>query len=173
MILSKNETFFVGFLASLGLVTSLYGEMSVGLLIEIRDNAKQTLLSQNHRIGCEPFGIIPLEKMVQNGFNPQECQKEIALFHKSHPHLKSYAKEQLSLQMTYHYETIPQGCILYANGPESYSEMLLKEGLAIRDRQFNNNEWNGRLKKAEEGAVRAKKGLHDTLIQKLCIKEEK
>lgn len=173
MIMSKNETFFVGFLCSLGFVSSLYGEIRVGLLIQIRDNAKQTLLTQNQSVGCEPFGIIPLEKMVQNGFNPQECQKEIALFHQSNPHLKAYAKEQLSLQMTYHYEMIPQGCILYANGPESYSEMLLKEGLAIRDRQFSDNEWNGRLKKAEDGAVRAKKGLHATLIQKLCIKEEK
>lgn len=171
--MSKNETLFIRFIILLVLTTALYGEIRVGILTSIESNAKQTILYRNTTIPCEAFGVIPLEKMVENGASPEECRKHIGEFYRSYPHKKVFAKEHLSLQQTYHYENIEQGCILYANGAETLSERLLSEGIALIDPRFNNIEWNGRLKKAEMGAKRSKAGLHDTLIQKFCIKEEK
>ncbi len=172
MILSKNETCFVRFILLLIFATTLYGEMSVGILTSIDMNSKQTLLNRNTTIVCEAFGVIPLEKMVENGASPEECRKHIGEFYRTHPHKKVFAKEHLYIQQTYHYEKIGQGCILYANGAETLSEMLLENGLALIDPAFNNSEWNGRLKKAQTGAQSSKTGLHDTLIQKFCMKGE-
>ncbi|MBD3805521.1 hypothetical protein [Sulfuricurvum sp.] len=168
--MSKNETLFIRFVILLVLATTLCGEIRVGILASIESNAKQTILYQNTAIACIPFGVIPLEKMVENGESSEECRKQIGEFYRLYPHKKAFAREHLYLQQTYHYENIEQGCILYANGAETWSERLLSEGIALIDPRFNNIEWNGRLKKAQMGAKRSKAGLHDTLIQKFCIK---
>ncbi|MFZ2889031.1 hypothetical protein, partial [Sulfuricurvum sp.] len=136
-------------------------------------NAKMTLLYQNASIPCEPFGIVTLEKMLLKGASPQECKNAVESYYKSYPHDKQFAQEHLHIQQSYHYETIKEGCVLYGNGVESYSEMLLSAGLALVDTAFDNKEWNAKLKRAEFGAKKEKIGLHETLIRKWCIKEEK
>ncbi len=172
-LMSKNETFFIRLLSVVILMTPLCGEITVGLLLSNHNNSKQTLLYHNMNISCEPFGIITLDKMIINGANPKECQNEIERFYRSHPHDRHFAKENLLLQQSYHYELIKEGCVLYGNGVESYSEMMLRRGIALIDPGFDSKEWNGRLKKAQSGAEKGKIGLHDTLIKKFCIKEEK
>jgi len=171
--MSKNETFFVRLLGLLILMSPLYGEITVGLLTSIENNGKVNLLYQNTPIPCEPFGVIPLEKMLLNGVNPQECKGAIETYYKAHPHDKNFAREHLHIQQSYHYETIKEGCVLYANGVETYSEMLLSRGLAIIDPAFDNSEWNGKLKRSRQGALIQKNGLYDTQIRAFCIKEER
>jgi hypothetical protein len=171
--MSKNETKIVRLLFFILAIAPLHAEITIGLLSSIESNAKQTLLYQNRVIPCEPFGIVTLEKMVQNGASPQECKKAVETFYASHPHRRQFAREHLILQQSYHYETIPEGCVLYANGTETYSEMLLRNGLALVDPAFDQNEWNAKLKRAEAGAEKESQGLHETLIRKWCIKEEK
>lgn len=171
--MSKNETKFVRLLLSILGVVPLHAEITIGLLTSVENNAKQTLLYQNRIVECEPFGIVTLEKMVQNGASPQECRSAVERFYASHPHQQQFAREHLHLQQSYHYETLKEGCVLYANGLESYSEMLLRHGLAVVDPKFDQKEWNTKLKRSEAGAVRERAGLHDTLIRKWCIKEEK
>lgn len=169
----KNETFFILMLGVTILLTPLYGEMSVGIVTSINNNAKINLLYQNTPIMCEPFGILTLEKLPMNAKSSKECQEQINAFYKAHPHDQNYAREHVLIQQSYHYERIKEGCVLYSNGPESYSEVLLREGLALIDPAFDLKEWNGRLKRAQQGAQIHKNGLHDTLIEKACSKEEK
>lgn len=170
--MSKNETFFVRLLGLLICMTPLYGEITIGLLTSIENNSKVNLLYKNIPISCEPFGVIPLEKMALNGVNPQECRSAIESYYRAHPRDKSFAREYLHIQQSYHYETIKGGCVLYANGVENYSEMLLRMGLAVIDPAFDNGEWNGKLKRSFQGAQIQKNGLHDTRIRAFCIKEE-
>lgn len=171
--MSKNETIFVRLSILLIWAFPLQADITVGLLISIDNNAKQTLLYKNATVICEPFGIVTLEKMMTGGTNPKECQAAIETFYKAHPHERNFAREHLYVQQSYHYEKINEGCVLYANGVESYSEMLLRNGLALIDPKFNQIEWNGRLKRALFGAEKQKIGLHMTQIQKNCMKEEK
>lgn len=171
--MSKNETFFVRLVGALIFMTPLYGEITIGLLTSIENNGKMTLLHNNAAVSCEPFGVVTLEKMVLNGVNPQECKNAVEAYYKAYPHDKLFAREHLHIQQSYHYETIKEGCVLYGNGPESYSEMLLRQGLALMDPTFDNKEWNAKLKRSLQGAVIQKIGLHDTQIRKFCIKEEK
>jgi len=172
-LMSKNETFFFRLLSVAIFITPMYADISIALLKSIDGNSKQTLLSKNTPVACEPFGIITLEEMMMNTSSKAECKNAVATFYKTHPHDELFAKEHLYIQQSYHYETIKEGCVLYANGGESYSEMLLRQGLALIDPAFENSEWNGRLKRAQKGAEIEKTGLHDTLIKEFCIKEEK
>jgi len=171
--MSRNETFFVRLVTIVMCITPLYGEITIGLMISIENNSKIHLIHNNAYFSCVPFGIITLEKMGENGANPTECKNAVENYYRSHPHDKVYAKEHLPIQQSYHYELIKEGCVLYGNGPESYSEMLLRNGLAVIDPAFDNAEWNTKLKRAMQGAQFQKTGMHDTQIQKLCIKEEK
>lgn len=170
--MSKKETFFILF--SLILFTvPLYAEIKVGLLVSIQSNAKMTLLYHNIPVSCEPYGVIPFETMIPNAFSPKECSEEIEKFYHSHPHERHFARENLYVQQSYHFEQKAEGCILYANGAESYSEMLLREGLAVIRPGFDDTEWNAKFARQSQGAEKLKMGLYDTLIRKFCIKEEK
>ena len=169
----KKETFFLPFLISALTATSLHGEIAIGILYAIDNNAKVRLLYKNVPIECEPFGVIPLERMVPNAVVPKECSKEIDAFYRTYPHEKAFAREHLKMAQSYHFELIKGGCILYANGEETYSEMLLSHGIAVVDARFDNVEWNARLARAQKGAENQQIGLSTTLIRKFCIKEEK
>lgn len=171
--MSKNETYFVRFIILVILYAPLNANQWVGILSAIESNAKQTLLYQNNSIGCTPLGIVPLEIMVKNGASPEECRKRIDEFFRTHPHEKVFAKEFLHLQQSYHFEMFSEGCILYANGLESFSELLLRRGLARIAPRFDNPEWNAKFKNAQNSAQRDRRGLYDTLILKYCIQEEK
>lgn len=170
--MSKNETFFFRLIVLIGLCNPLYAKNGVALLTSIKSNADIELLDRNVPVKCEPFGIIPLERMAATGASPELCRSEIQKFYHSHPHLKHFAREHLYIQQSYHYETVGNQCILYANAQESYSEMLLNEGLAVMDSKTDNKEWNEKFKRAEKGAKSHQSGLHETLIGKYCIKEE-
>lgn len=169
----RNETFFIFMFAVTLLLTPLYAEMSVGVVTSINTNANINLRYQNMPVTCEPFGVLTLEKLAMKATALKECQPQINAFYKAHPHEKNFAREHIRMRQSYHYEMIKEGCVLYSNGPESYSEVLLREGLALIDPEFDDKEWNGRLKQALKGAQTHKNGLHDTLIEKSCTKEEK
>ncbi|MBN2870488.1 MAG: hypothetical protein JXK04_05980 [Campylobacterales bacterium] len=138
----------------------------------MESNTAMRLLYRNAPFACEPFGVIPLEKMPAAAPDPQACRERIGTWYRSYPGERHFASERLRLQQTYRFERIREGCVLYANGPESYSEMLLGRGLAVIDPAFDNKEWNARLQRAQKGAQRNKRGLHDSEILKYCIKEE-
>lgn len=150
----------------------LYGDISIGIMNGMEENAKIHLLYNNARVECKPFGVIPLENMVATAASPKECLSRIEQFYRNSPHDKVFAKEHLILFQSYHFERLKEGCVLYANGLETYSEMLLANGLAIVDPKFDNSEWNGRLKRAQKGAESQMIGLHAGELKKFCIKEE-
>lgn len=101
----------------------------------------------------------------------KECKNAIEIFDREHFQDKLFAKKHLYVQQSYHYEMVDKKCVLYANGNESYSEMLLRNGLALIDPGFNNSEWNRRLKRAQKGAEVQRAGLHATSIRNLCSEE--
>lgn len=169
----KKVTSLYSPLLLLGIFVSLNADIKVGILKSIVSNGQVVLLNHNVSVTCKPFGVIPIEKIQANAIGVRECQEEIQKYHRAHPHDRNFAREYLHLHQSYHYEMLPEGCILYANGAESYSEMLLIRGLALIDPNVNRPEWNNRLLRSQNGAEKGKKGLHDSQIRASCIKEEK
>jgi len=168
----KKETKKLRFILSIVMSTIAYADVSIGLLTSIESNGGMRMLYHNIPFRCEPFGVIVLERMVQNAPDPKECQNRIDQYYAAHPADKYFGIRHLHIQQGYHFEMQKEGCVLYANGPESYSEMLLRNGLAIVDTNIDNKEWNAKLRRAQQGAEKEKAGLHDTQIRKFCIKEE-
>lgn len=171
--MSKIETFLRCVMATTFILTPLFGEIKGALLVSVESNAAMKLLYHNASFSCEPFGVIPLEKMAASAPDPQECRNRIGAWYRSHPRDQYFASEHLRVQQTYRFEKIGEGCVLYANGPESYSEMLLSRGLALVHPSFDNKEWNAKLHRAQKEAEIQQKGLHERDIREYCIKEEK
>lgn len=172
-MMSKKETNFIRFAVISLMSTILHADTDVALLQSVDSNAQIRLSYQNIPFVCKPAGIIPLETMAFNAPDPKECRNRVEAYYRSHPSDRSYGAQRLYDRQTYHFKMIKEGCVLYGNGPESYSEMLLSQGLALVDPLFDNPEWNARLRRAQKGAEIQKKGLHDSQIRVFCIKEEK
>lgn len=168
--MSKIETLLFSIIVS----TAVYSnEIKIGLLRSVESNALIKLIYHNQTVRCEPYGIIPLEKMSAGSATPKECAEHISRFYAEHPSDKVYARRILRSGLNYHFELKPSGCVLYANGLQSFSEMLLEKGLALESPGFDDPEWNAKLKRAQKGAELFQRGLHETLIRKFCIREEK
>lgn len=145
----------------------------LGQLTGIENNSAMTLLNNNTPVRCEPHGIKTLEWLIRDAATPDECQKSVDAFYNTHPHERLYAQEHLHLYQTYHYEKSDKGCILYANGPESYSEMLLNEGLANLDQKYNESEWNEKLRRAFQRGKKKRERIHDTDILEKCVEKKR
>lgn len=169
----KKETRMFVYGALFFSTISLHGEIMLGQLVGIENNSKIRLRDNNIPVVCEPFGIKTFEWLVRDAKNPAECQQSIETFYRSHPHTRVYAHEHLRTYQTYHYEKIRNGCILYANGPESYSEMLLNEGLAIVDERVDNKEWNAKLKRAQIRGKNRKEALYESDILAKCSEKKR
>lgn len=169
----KKETYFQLIILLTCFFTSLNAKITLGLLVGIENNSAIKLLDNNTPVLCEPHGIKTLEWMIRDAASPTECKKSIDAYYYLHPHYKLYAQEHLHLYQRYHYEKSPKGCIMYANGPESYSEMLLSEGLAIVDDNYDVREWNERLRRAFIRGQKKKVGIHDTDITEKCIEKKR
>lgn len=170
--MSKTETFLRGMMAMAFMVAPLYGEIKGALLTSVVSNAEMKLLYRNATFFCEPFGVVPLEKMAAGAPDPQACRSRIEAWYRSHPRERHFASIHLRIQQVYRFERIKEGCVLYANGPESYSEMLLGRGLAMMDPSFDNKEWNAKLRRAQKRAQTEQSGLYEGDILKYCLKEE-
>lgn len=168
----KKETCFQLIILLTCFSISLNAKIMLGILSSVKDNSAMTLLDNNIPIRCVPHGIKTLEWMIRDASTPAECQKSVDAFYYAHPHERLYAQEHLDIYQRYHYEKSDKGCILYANGPESYSEMLLKEGLAIVDEDYNDSEWNAKLKRALLRGQKKKERIHDTDILEKCIEKK-
>ncbi|MCK9373248.1 MAG: hypothetical protein M0P91_08620 [Sulfuricurvum sp.] len=164
--MGKKETFILFLMSGL----PLYGEISLGMLKSIEDNGKLNLLYKNTIVSCTPFGVVPLETMAKTS---KECAQAVDTFYQNSPHERVFAKEHLIIGQSYHFEQITEGCLLYANGLETYSEMLLSRGIAMMDPKLDNREWKWRFMRAQQGAQRQKKGFHPTDKVKECLKKEK
>lgn len=152
---------------------SLDAKVMLGELKSIKNNSAMTLMENNSLVKCEPHGIKTLEWLIRDAASSSECQKSVDAFYYAHPHERLYAQEHLHLNQRYHYEKSDKGCILYANGPESYSEMLLNEGLAIVDENYNVVEWNEKLKRAFIRGQKKKESIHDSDILQKCIEKKR
>lgn len=173
MTMCKKETCLNLSIVLLCFSISLNAKIMLGQMKSIKNNSEMILLDNNKPVKCEPHGIKTLEWMIRDAASVSECQKSVDAFYVAHPHERLYASEHLHLYQRYHYEKDDKGCILYANGPESYSEMLLNEGLAIVDEKYNNREWNERLKRAFLRGQSKKERVSQSDILQKCIEKKR
>ena len=144
-------------------------EPFIAILKNINSNEIQKFGYGNYTFFCEPYGVVGLDLMYERSKKDSVCRVKIDEFYKKNPKLKNFAIFKLYVEQSYHIEFKKQKCILYANGQITLSEMLLKEGLAVVEVNFLDDEFSYSFKQAQLAAKLQKKGLWNTTIQKSCI----
>lgn len=156
------------------ILTSTYlytSEPILAILYNVNSNDTQNLNIGNYSFYCSPYGVTSLEILHKRSKSDSLCKKSIDVFYNKNPNLKYFTNNALHLKQSYHISFKQNKCLLYARGEVSLSELLLKNGLAVLEPKFKDEEFVYRFKESELEAKFEKKGLWDTDIHKNCISE--
>lgn len=138
-------------------------------LVNVVSNGTQQLSVGDYSFFCVPYGILTLEKLYNNSKINSTCQKKVQNFYIKHPYLEYYSSSILYTQQMYHIEFKGKECVLYAKGQKILSEILLEEGLAVKQPLFEDEEFKYLFFKAQSRARMNKKGLWEEDILSACI----
>jgi hypothetical protein len=125
----------------------------------------------NYTFECRAYGVVVLETLYNSSKVGSRCQKSIDKFYIKNPKLKYYVDSILKYKQKYHIEIKNRECIIYANSQITLSELLLKEGLALKKPKFKDEEFYFYFSLAQRKAKIEKKGLWNEKILTNCIEE--
>ena len=141
----------------------------LGVLKNVEDNRFTEFGIKEYSYRCQPYGVLTLEELVEKSGPQSRCRESVEKFYAVEPLSRHFAQRLLKREQLYHIEPKEKGCVLYAKGMRSYSELLLAEGLAVRKPLFNDEEWLYRFKQAQKKAKYEKKGLWNERIWIDCV----
>ena len=134
-------------------------------------NEVQKFGEGSYTFECTPYGVLTLEKLYNSTKLSSICKKTIKEFYSKNQMLKEYTNNLLEYQQQYHVEIKDKGCVVYAKGQMTLSELLLKEGLGVMQPTFKDKEFENYFILAQRRAKMEKKGLWNTQIFTNCIEE--
>ena len=134
-------------------------------------NEIQKFTIGSYTFECKVHGVITLETLYNSSKVDSRCQKSIDKFYIKNPKLKYYVDSILKYKQKYHIEIKNRECIIYANSQITLSELLLKEGLALKKPRFKDEEFYFYFSLAQRKAKIEKKGLWNEKIRTNCIEE--
>lgn len=146
-------------------------EPFLAMHLKTYSNDMQRFSANNYSFECTPYGISTLERLYNNSKENSPCQKSIEKFYKKNPLLKYYADKLFKYKQIYHIEVKNTECLIYAKGQMNFSELLLGEGLALMQLNFNDEEFKAYFSSLQAKARREKKGLWGENIFNDCISE--
>ncbi len=144
-------------------------EDTLAILTNVTSNGVQKFNIGNSTFLCDAYGVLTLEKLYENSNIDSKCQDTIKNFYKKYPPLKYYTESVLSVQQMYHIEFKNQECVVYAKGQKILSEILLEEGLAVKNPLFKDQEFGYAFDKAQLNARFHKRGLWQEEILGACV----
>ena len=153
------------------LIINAQDSMNLAFVSGVSKEATAILRVGNYHFECKNYGIMTLNELILRKELSSSCKKELGLYQKRHPLDVEFSARHLKIEQKYHYEIVGQECILYSSGQMSYSEILLKNGLAIMKPLFSDDIWRYRHKQAQSFARIEKKGVWENSIVNLCIAE--
>jgi len=162
-ILAMFFIFFLGFVDA--------KEPFLAILKKVYTNNLQTFRYKEFSFVCKPYGVLTLEELYEQSGSTPACKKAIEDFYIQHPSLKYLAEIKLHEEQLYHILFRKEKCIIYLNGQMSYSELLLKNGVAMENRGFNDKEFRSVFYDAQESARIENKGLWGSDIFGKCASE--
>lgn len=143
-------------------------EPTVALLKHIESNSNQKFSFKNYTFTCTAYAITPLNEIANRESLSTLCKTALDSFYRADPKAKYFALYALSVEEMYHLEFRDRGCLLFANGEITLSEMLLREGLALLIPNFKDKEYRYLYEKAQAKAKREKKGVWGERLQRDC-----
>jgi hypothetical protein len=164
-----NKLFFIFLL--LYTSTVFANEPLLAILKSISSNGIQKFTLGKNEFECKAYGVVTLETLYQKSPAESNCKKRVDEFYKLNPNAKFRSFYILKRMQMYHLEFKEKGCVLYANGEQTLSELLLADGLAFMKPQFEDEEFQALFDKAQTQARFFKNGLWEENILNDCMVE--
>ena len=146
-------------------------EPTIATLRAVYSNSHQKFSIAKYEFSCRPYGIITIDELYLQAKANSICEKSVSEFYRQNPKAKYFSSLLLKIRQNYHVGFRNNRCIIYANGLNSLSELLLKEGLAIKKTMFKDKEFDYLFTEAQIDAKENKIGMYKNKIKNKCISE--
>jgi hypothetical protein len=140
----------------------------IAKLNAVPSNSLQIFTLHAQEISCVPYGVLTLGMIRKYRKINSVCREKIDRYISQHPNRSFFASMHLYLKAYYTLKLHPKGCLLYARGQKSLSEMLLEEGLAVIAPGFSDEEFLALFQRAQNRAKYAKRGVWSTDTLEIC-----
>lgn len=120
---------------------------------------------------CRPYGVVTLDEIYKLSDQDSGCKQAIEKFYIKNPVDKYFSKYLLKLRQTYHIEFKDNRCVVYAKGKMSYSEILLRKGIAVVKPKFKDKEFKDSFKQSQKYAEDNKNGIYKDETFEKCRSE--
>ncbi len=146
-------------------------EPRIMILDAIYANDSYLFRYKRSHIVCKPYGVWTFDQALRRDDISSSCKKVLADFIAHNPKLYYFAHYNLHLEQGYRVEKKKGECIIYPGSKRTLSEMLLAEGIAIKQPNFIDEEFRYRFFQAQATAKIHKRGIwKDAKISK-CMSE--
>lgn len=156
---------------SLFVSLSFAKEPTLATLRSVSTNEFQKFSIGLYEFICRPYGVITVDELYNRAEFNSECKKNIQEFYLQNPMSKYFTQNLLKNRQLYHIEFKEEKCILYAKGKMTMSELLVKNGLALKNPLVKSEEFEYSLIQAQIYAKENKIGLFKNNISDKCISE--
>jgi len=146
-------------------------EPFVATLDAVISNKIQLFHSGNYDFYCEAYGVLDVEDILSHSLKNEVCMVAVLDLYTKNLNLKYFTENFLHIQQNYVVELKKNGCVLYASGQKTLSEVLLENGLAIKPMNFKDKEFRYSFLKAQRKAEFEKKGIWRDTIKGKCLGE--
>jgi hypothetical protein len=160
------------FIILLGYFSSIDAkEPTLAILQNISSTSVQKFTIANYSFYCDAYAVIAVDKLAKSPSVNSTCKKSLNGFYKRKPQSQYYAQEILKVLQMYHLDFKEGKCLVFAQGEVTLSELLLKEGLAVLEPNFQDDEYKALFRNAQSSAKMNKRGLWSESIIRDCIAE--
>ena len=147
------------------------GEPNIMLLDAIYANDSYLFRFKQSRYICRPYGVWTLDRVIGNTNITPVCKKALDEFIVHNPKLHRFAWYVMHLEEGYRVEFKNKECIIYLGSKQTLSEALLRDGAAIEQPGFSDEEFRYRFYQALRAAKVNKRGIWSDAKLRSCMSE--
>ncbi len=144
-------------------------EPVLATLEAVVSNNIQKFRIKNYSFYCEAYGVISLNEIGHKNISNSICLANLEKLYKKTLDLKYYSQKILKVNQQYSIEFKKNGCVVYAKGQKTLSEILLEKGLSVAESRFKDREFVSLFHKAELRAKISQTGLWSENIRGKCL----
>ena len=97
------------------------------------------------------------------------CKQRIKEYFSANPKQRYFAESALHVRQNYHIEFKDSKCLLYAFGQKTLSEAMLERGLAVKQSNFEDDEFKYLFTKAQYSARIKNMGIWSDVNLQSCV----
>ncbi|MBU0631884.1 hypothetical protein KKA17_04495 [bacterium] len=143
--------------------------IDIAELKKVYSNDMQEFSIGMNSFTCKPYGVVTLEQALANKDLMPACKQRIENYLSANPLKKYFIQMGLHVRQNYHIEFKNTKCAVYAYGEKTLSEALLEQGLAIKEANFNDDEFRYLFVKAQNRAKNSHAGVWSDADLQSCI----